>query len=97
MSDNTVKLMSNSESETSYASRMGKSLDSHLYPLDHDRLEPKAIPLSDNSDLERVFEDSLEEGGSSSNSLETLLSNVNREINHIEISMPPHILPEEEI
>lgn len=75
MSDITVNLVSDSGSETCYASRMRISLNSHLPPLDHDHLKQKVISLSEDSDSERVYGDSLQEKVSSSGSLESLLSN----------------------
>lgn len=59
---------------------MGTSLDSHLPPLNH-HLEPKAISLSDYFDMEMVSLDSLEEGTSSPDSLEVVLSNLSKEVN----------------
>lgn len=62
MSDNTINIVRDSKRKTSSALRICTSLDSHLPDLNHDRLEPEVIPLSNDSDLERVFGNSLEEG-----------------------------------
>lgn len=50
MSDNVVNLTSDSESDTSSASRMGTPHDCHLPLIDHDPIELEVIPLSDDLD-----------------------------------------------
>lgn len=85
MSDNIINLASNFEGEISSAPKMKTSLDSHLPPLDHGRLEPEAIPLFDDSNSSRVSGDSLEEGSSSPDSLEAFLSDIDKEVNHAEV------------
>lgn len=68
MSDNIVNIMSDSKSDTYFTLRMYISLDSYLPHIDHGHLVPEVIPLSDDSDSERIHGDS--EGTSLSNSLE---------------------------
>lgn len=53
--------MSDSEVETSYASIIGISFDPRFYSLSGDQTGQKIISISDNSDLERVSRDSLDE------------------------------------
>lgn len=89
--------MSDYESNTSSILRIGISPYSHLPPIDHDHLELEFISLSNYSDIERVSEDFLERGTSSSGSLEALLADVGGEVNHVEVLMPHLILIEEEI
>lgn len=78
MSGSTVSLVSGFEGETLFALRNGTSPNSHLPPHDHDHIEPTITPLYEDSDSERVFEDSLDEGTSLSCSLESPLSNFGR-------------------
>lgn len=66
MSDSTINQVSDSESETLSASRIGTSPDSHIPPLDYDCMEPEVIPLSKDLDSERVYRNSLEERASTS-------------------------------
>lgn len=96
MSDNTFNLVNDSESKNLSASRMGISRDSHIPFLDHDHLETEVIPLSDDSDSKRVYEDSQEEDFSSFDSLVSLLSYVGGEVPRAEVLMPSSILTEEE-
>lgn len=88
MSDSTFNLVSDSESGTSYVSRVGTYPNYHLPLLNHDHLKLEVIPLSNYFDLERIFRGSLEEETSSPDSLESLLSNVIREVNHNEVLIP---------
>lgn len=60
-------------------------------------LEPKVIPLSNNSNSTRVCGDSLEKGSSSCDSLEAFLPNVTGEVNRINVPMTILVLTEEEI
>lgn len=60
--------MSDSELETSSASIIEISHDSHLPPLGQNHLELEIVPLSEDFDLERVFGNSSEEETSSSSS-----------------------------
>lgn len=53
------------------------------------------MPLSDDYDSERVYGDSMEEGASSSDSLEARLSNIRGEVNRNEVIMLPPILIKE--
>lgn len=55
------------------------------------------VPLFGDSNLERVFGYSLEERYPSSDSLEDILSNVDRDVNCSKVHMPSHILTKEEI
>lgn len=48
--------------------------------------------ISDDSELAKVDWDSLEEGASSFDSFEALLSNVSGEVNRVEVLIPPPIL-----
>lgn len=77
--------------------KMGILPDSHIPPTDHDHLKLKVISLSDDSDLERVYGISLEEGTSSSISLDSILSNVGGEVNINEVCILHSILIEEKI
>lgn len=47
MSDNSINLMTDSESDTSYVSRMRIFPDFHLPHIDHDHMEPEVILLFD--------------------------------------------------
>lgn len=49
MSDNITNLASDFEGEISSVPKMKTSLDSHLPPFNHGRLEPEVIPLFDDS------------------------------------------------
>lgn len=73
MIDSMDDLVSDSEGKNFNAYIMGTSPDYRLSSLGHNQLEPETVPLFDDSDLERVFENSLEEGTSLSRSLEALL------------------------
>lgn len=55
------------------------------------------IPISDNSNSERVSRDSLVEETSSSGSLDELISNVGKGINRVEVLMPHHTLFEKKV
>lgn len=88
--------MSDSKSYTSFSLRIWIYSDSHLPPIDHDHLKLEAVPLSDDFQSEWVFGESLEEGNSSSNSLYAIFRNAYREVNSIEVPMPPPFLTEEE-
>lgn len=96
MSDNTIDLVSDYEVETSYASIMGTSPNSHVLPLNKDNLELETISIFDDSDSERVSKYSLEENFLSSGSIDAFISNVGGGINHVEVLMPPHVLYKEE-
>ena len=61
MNGNIVNIMSDSKSDTYFTLRMDISLDSYLPHIDHDHLVPEVIPLSDDSDSERVPRNSLDE------------------------------------
>lgn len=95
MSDSTFNLVNDSESKNLSSSRIETSPDSHPF-LYHHHLETKVIPLSDDSDSKRVYEDSQEEDFSSFDSLVSLLSYVGGEVPHAEVLMPPSILIKEE-
>lgn len=92
MSDSIVDLVSDSQVETLHASIMEISPDFHLRPLSRNHLELEIIYLSDDCDLEMLFGYSLEEGTASSDSLEAFLSNINKEVNRVEVPMPPRVL-----
>lgn len=49
-------------SYTSSTVIMGVSLNSYIPLMDHDRMDPKVIPLSHDFDSERASGNSLEEG-----------------------------------
>lgn len=55
MSESTVKLMNDYESETSFDGGIDVSLDSHLPPLIHDCMSSEMISLSDDSNSERYM------------------------------------------
>lgn len=93
MSNSIVNLASDSKCETSFASTMGTSPNSHLTALNHSHLELKVIPLFDKSNSARGFRDSLEGETSSSDLLEVLLSNVSSEVNLVKIIMALHSYP----
>lgn len=59
MSDSTIDLVNDYEGETSFISIMGTSHDSHIPHFIRNHLEPKLIPLSDDSDSQIIYGDSL--------------------------------------
>lgn len=65
--------------------------------LNGGHLEQEIIPLSGDSDLEKVSGNSLEEEISSSGSLDAPLSNVGERMNHTKVPIPPPILTGEKI
>lgn len=67
---------------------MGVSPDSHLQSLTCDRLGQETISPSDDSNSKRVYGNSLDEGASSFDNFETLLSDDNKEGNYTEVPMP---------
>lgn len=89
--------MSDFEGETFPTPRMGTSPHFHFLPPSCNHLDPEIISLSDDFDLERMSGNFLEEGTSSSGSLENLLSNVGREVTHAKVPLPPRVLSGEEI
>lgn len=91
MSYSKVDPARDSKGVTSTTSITGTSPDSHFPPLNHGHIELELISLFDDFNSERVYEDSLKEGASSSDSLETILSNVGREVNRVEVPIPPPI------
>lgn len=92
MSDSTINLMSDFKGETFPAPRMGTSPHFHFLPPSCNHLDPEIISLSDDSDLERISGNFLEEGTSSSESLEAFLSNVDGEVTRVEVPFPHRIL-----
>lgn len=61
MSDNTVNLVSDSKNDTSSATKMGVSPDSHLTPIAHYCMRQEVISLSDDSDSKRISGNSSDE------------------------------------
>lgn len=78
MSGNIVDLVSDSEVETSFSSIIGISPDSHLPLISSNHLELEIVHLFDDSDSQRVYGKSLDEGTFSFGSLEAFISNVSR-------------------
>lgn len=74
MSDSTIKLVSDFESDTSFDVIMGTFADSHLPPLAHYCMEIKVIHLSEDFTSERAYGNFLEENASSLDSFEVFLS-----------------------
>lgn len=80
--------MSDFESDIYFSLRMGISPNSHIPHIDHNHLERYIISSSDNSDSEIVYGNSMEEGAFFSDSLESILSIVKREMKRVGVPMP---------
>lgn len=80
--------MSDYKVETSFASVMETSPDFHLHPHNSNHLEPKSIPLYDDSNSERVSGNSLKEEISSYGSLDALIQTLVEELITLKLLYP---------
>lgn len=76
---------------------MGISHDSHLHPHKNNNLGPEIIPLSNDSDSQKVYGNSLEEETSSLGSLDALILNIGVGISRTKVPIPHRVLTKEEI
>lgn len=97
MSDSHVHIVCYYERDIAYVVTVGVSHDSNFPPLARDHMGHKVISLTDDSNLETTSGNSLEEGASSFNSSESLLSDDGGKEDRAEVPMPPPILIDVEI
>lgn len=92
MSDIPIHILSDSESEVSSAAGIGVSPDSPALSLAHDRMGPEILSLINDSNSEKVYEDSLNEKASFLDSFEAILLDDDVEEGHPAAHMPSSIL-----
>lgn len=97
MSDSHVHIVCDYERDIAYVVTVGVSHDSNFPPLARDHMGHKVISLTDNSNSETASGNALEEGASSFNSSESLLSDEGVKEDRTEVLMPHPILIDVEI
>lgn len=88
MNDNSNNLVSDYESDTSFTAGIEESPDSHMFPLAQYRMGEGVISIYDDSDSKMISRNFSDEGASSCESFEALLSNDSEEGNLIKVLIP---------